>query len=270
MPDLENRIAEWRARMMAALPQREEAVAELEEHLREHLAGLRLQGKSDDEALALAQERLGDPQAVAREFGRMPHAWRPGLILLPALGLMLAFLLGVTLLNWSQRMPVTPLQVVFHGVYIVGYFGVLGSGLIATSAFVTTWWRPLHERERCAVRRLLKKLTWLAVVLLPLGIALGIVWRAQFLPNQWTQWSYLLRLVGAIVSTALLFLAQSRPTMNERRVWLTAIFASFVLFFSAFGPSIRLANIPVAWLCLVFLLGQVFLILPRFRIVRVR
>ena len=40
MPNLETRIQEWRARMTQALPQRDEAVAELEEHLREHVANL--------------------------------------------------------------------------------------------------------------------------------------------------------------------------------------------------------------------------------------
>lgn len=268
MPELEIRIAEWRARMAAVLPQRDEAMAELEEHLRDHLADLRRQGKSDEEAFALAQERLGEPHAVAREFERMP-VMQPGWILLPALALMLAFLVGLSLWHWSQRLPVTALHVVFLGTYVTGCFGVLGSGLIATSALVTTLRRPLREREQCAVRRLLKKLARLAVVLLPMGVALGTFWRAELIPNQWTLWSYNLRMIVSIVSVALLFFAQSRPAASDRVRWLTAIFASLVLFFSRFGPAIRIADIPVAWLCAVFLLGQVFFVLPRFRIVRV-
>jgi hypothetical protein len=270
MPELEKSISEWRSRMTAALPQHEEAVAELEEHLREHLACLQRQGKSDDEAFALAQERLGDPRAVAREFSRMPVGWWPARILLPALALLLALFVGLALWNWSRRMPVTALQLVFHGTYITGFFGVLGSGLIAASALVTTWRRPLRERERCAVRALLKKLAWVAAVAIPVGIVLGSIWRAQLIPNHWTLWSHHLRLMGPAASVALLFFAQSRTAANERRLWVMAIFASFVLFFSCFGPSIRVADIPVAWLCVVFLLGQVFLVLPRFRIVRVR
>jgi hypothetical protein len=145
-----------------------------------------------------------------------------------------------------------------------------GSGLIATSALVTAWRRPLLEREVGAVRRILGRLAWLAVVMLPAGIALSTLWRAQFMPNQWTLWSYQLRMIGSLISVALLFFAHARRAASDRVRWLTAICASAVLFFSGFDPRIRVADIPVAWLCTLFLLGQVLLALPRFRIVRVR
>src|SRR5688572_1897457 len=112
MPSRDIRIEEWRTRLTQALPQRDEAVAELEEHLREHFTTLQRQGKADEEAFALAQERVGEPHAIAREFSRMPACWRPGFVMLPMVGLILALFVGFYLWKWSQHMPpVTALQV---------------------------------------------------------------------------------------------------------------------------------------------------------------
>ncbi len=269
MPELETRIAQWRTRMAAALPERDEAVAELEEHLRDYLADLKRQGKSDDEAFSLAEERLGQPVTIAREFGRMPSGWRPGRVSLPVLALALATLMGLSLWNWSRHLTVSALQVIALGVYITGYFGVLGAGLIATSASVKSLLRPLSERERRAVRRLLQRLARLAVWMLPLGAALGAYWRAEFLTNQWTEWSFHLRLLASTVSVGLLFLVQSRSSPSDRSRWLAAILATLAIVLSGFGPRLRIADFPVAWLGALFLAGQVFSMLPRFRIVRV-
>ena len=269
MPELETKIAAWRARMSAALPHRNEAVVELEEHLREHLAALQRQGKSEDEAFALAQERLGSVQVVAHEFDRMPAGWRPGVILLWMLALLLALAVGASLWGWSRRLPLTIFQIVASCVNGTGFFGILGSGVVAASALITSCWRPLRERERQAVRQLLKMLTRLAGVFLPVGLALVTVWRAQFVPNFWTLGAYELRLIAILASLGLLAFTQSRRS-RERVLWLTAICASLVAFFSGFAPRFRVADVPIAWLGAVFLAGQIFLAVPRFRIVRVR
>jgi hypothetical protein len=271
MSKLETSIAEWRARMTEALPQRDEAVAELEEHLREHMAKLQRQGKSDDEAFALAQERIGEPHAIAREFDRMPASWRPGLILLPVLALILAFLLGGILYNyWERRLSVGALHPKWDQLYLVsiatsftGYFGIFGSALIATGAFMKTSRRPLSERERQAVRRLLGKLARIAAIFISIGWALSTLWLARF---QGTHWSLHLRLAGPLFSVALLIFAQSRPAASHRVGWIMAILPCLVVVFASFGRFIRVADISVAWLCVVFLLGQVFFALPRFRI----
>ena len=75
MSDFEIRLAEWRTQMSQALPQRPEALAELEEHLREHFTHLQRQGIPDDEAFVRARDRIGEPQVVAREFARMPTGY---------------------------------------------------------------------------------------------------------------------------------------------------------------------------------------------------
>jgi hypothetical protein len=268
MSNLETRIAEWRARMLRALPHRYETVAELEEHLREHCADLQRQGKSDGEAFALAQERIGEPQAIAREFNRMPACWRPGLILLPVLALTLAFFLGYYFWFTSQRLPITALMVASLVTSTTGFFGLVGSALIATTACLKSARRPLSERERLAVRRMLAKLARLSVVFIAIGWAAGTAWRSQLIWNSaWMLWSYHLRLAGLLASLAMLIFVHARPATSDRVRWLTAMLPFLVVLFSSFGPFLRVANIPVGWVCVAILLvGQVYFALPRFRI----
>ena len=262
MSKLEARIAEWRARMIQALPQRYEAVAELEEHLREHFTTLQRQGKADDEAFALAQERIGEPEAIAREFDRMPAGWRPGLISLPALALILAFYFGLCLWNLSKHPPVPALPVVAMVTHDIGFFGIIGAGLIATGAFMKTLRRPLAERERYAVRRLLGNLAWVAAVCVLARWALTAI---SLMEYGGAHWPFHVRYGGALVSVVLLILALSRRNVSDRGRWFMAILPSLVVIFLNLW-LMRVADVSIAWVCVAFLLGQVFYVLPRFRI----
>ncbi len=107
MSNLETRIAGWRSRMKKAMPQREEAVAELEEHLREHLDSLQQEGRSEVEAFALAQETIGEPRMIGREFDRMSTHWRPGLIILAVLAVFLVLVFGTRLVVPRSWKPIS-------------------------------------------------------------------------------------------------------------------------------------------------------------------
>lgn len=78
MQELERKIAAWREQMAMALPEREEAVRELEEHLRDHIAVLAAKGISASEAFAQAEAELGEARIVAREFERLATPWWRG------------------------------------------------------------------------------------------------------------------------------------------------------------------------------------------------
>lgn len=67
---LEDRIAEWRSYLSRRQAMREVEVAELEGHLRDQVAALRVAGLHDEEAFLVAVKRMGDLDAVASEFAR--------------------------------------------------------------------------------------------------------------------------------------------------------------------------------------------------------
>ena len=70
MSGLESQIAEWRAFVGRAPGVDGHEVEELEDHLRHQVAELHAAGLSDDEAFLVAVKRLGEVDAVAREYAR--------------------------------------------------------------------------------------------------------------------------------------------------------------------------------------------------------
>jgi hypothetical protein len=70
-PDpLEAQIEAWRGHLRGKRAITNPDAAELEDHLREQVAGLRSQGLSEDEAFLVAVKRMGAIDALTREFAR--------------------------------------------------------------------------------------------------------------------------------------------------------------------------------------------------------
>jgi hypothetical protein len=67
---LESQIAEWRAYVRKAPAVNGHDVDELEDHLRHQIAELNAAGLADDEAFLVAVKRMGDLDAISREFAR--------------------------------------------------------------------------------------------------------------------------------------------------------------------------------------------------------
>jgi hypothetical protein len=67
---VEAQIAEWRAYVSRAPAVNGHDVAELEDHLRNQIAELNAAGLASDEAFLVAVKRMGDVDAVSREFAR--------------------------------------------------------------------------------------------------------------------------------------------------------------------------------------------------------
>ncbi|MHC4646133.1 MAG: permease prefix domain 1-containing protein [Planctomycetota bacterium] len=74
MFDLSEKIDEWRCALIQRDTWRETDIDELENHLREEIAGLARSGLSEQEAFSVAAHRLGDPQALADEFAKVNPA----------------------------------------------------------------------------------------------------------------------------------------------------------------------------------------------------
>jgi hypothetical protein len=70
MESVETQIAEWRAYVANAPGVNGHDVDELEDHLRHQIAELNAAGLTDDEAFLVAVKRMGDLDALSREFAR--------------------------------------------------------------------------------------------------------------------------------------------------------------------------------------------------------
>ncbi len=75
---LDEQIGQWRSYLGRRQAINPVDVAELEDHLREQIAGLTQAGLSADEAFLIAVKRMGELDAVSREFARehSERLWR--------------------------------------------------------------------------------------------------------------------------------------------------------------------------------------------------
>src|SRR6185503_18937125 len=67
---LEEQIEQWRSYLRRRQAIQSVDVAELEDHLREQVAGLVAAGLATDEAFLVAVKRMGNLDALSREFAR--------------------------------------------------------------------------------------------------------------------------------------------------------------------------------------------------------
>jgi len=67
---LEEQIDQWRSYLRRRQAIHSVDVAELEDHLREQVGGLRNAGLATDEAFLVAVKRMGELDALSREFAR--------------------------------------------------------------------------------------------------------------------------------------------------------------------------------------------------------
>src|SRR5512145_1914667 len=84
-PALENQIDQWRSYLHRRQAIHSVDVAELEDHLREEMAGLAQAGLGRDEAFLVAVKRMGGLDALSREFARehSERLWKQ-LVVVPA------------------------------------------------------------------------------------------------------------------------------------------------------------------------------------------
>src|SRR5262245_2898415 len=70
MESVESQISDWRAYVAGAATVNGHDVDELEDHLRQQIADLNAAGLTDDEAFLVAVKRMGNVDALSREFAR--------------------------------------------------------------------------------------------------------------------------------------------------------------------------------------------------------
>ena len=70
MESVESQISEWRAYVARAPAVNGHDVDELEDHLRHQIAELTAAGLTPDEGFLVAVKRMGDVDALSREFAR--------------------------------------------------------------------------------------------------------------------------------------------------------------------------------------------------------
>ena len=273
---IEDHIAAWRREIMAAMPHQEDAVRELEAHLRDHIGSLLRLGVAPDEAFEQSVRRLGEVHGIAQEFRRIRSRWTPAAwVVSVVLGLLGLLVVTVLVLMGSHYVAGTmSLLLAAHVVVVTtGYLAVLAVGVMGFWALLRSWRETIPEAERTVLRRAIFRLTVANCIVVPAGVGLGMVWAAQ---NLGSMWSWQRPEIGALLvisATGLLLLVQLRRKFDDRARWLLAAMGGAVVIFGWFGVKAFTSTTPIAWISGVLIASHIAVALlgpvkPELRVTR--
>lgn len=263
MPEMEQRIAQWRRDLAETTGCNNEVLDELESHLREEIQQLVRTGHTEEQALALAALRLGQPSALAREFAKVaaPANWLPVRVV-RFVAVVLAILIVGYLLACCQLPGVGLLLAAHAGTLTLGYTLSLLVGSLAICYVTTRPFRDLSAGQTQELQRAVFRLTATATVLTLAGLLLGCVWAKDHLGRYWgwhprETWG-----AGVLVWDLALLLLLAARTWNHRVIPL-AILGNIVVAFAWFADvphhSYAYGTPPLHNALMVFGLTQLFL-----------
>lgn len=239
MPELENRIREWKRSLEIAFGGSGEIIEELESHLWEEIDRLTHAGHAPAAALAAAQAKLGPPVDLAAECARAatPARWLPIPVGLAVLVLLFGFLAWLLVLPGLQRGK--DLLLLLHITTIVaGYAVGFYTGLLGI-CYVACWLiRPIGLRQRRSLGITLFVANAGAAHLLLFGMVLGGVWAR----DQWGHaWNNDPREIGTLIAllwfTALTWMSWTIP--QKQHLWvLLSVLTITVSVCGWFGPAL--------------------------------
>ena len=245
-------------------------VAELEEHLREHVAALCRNGVGIDAAFAAAVQRLGEPAALAQQFSCARRRWLPGSRGVRSVFALIGMLILALVAVVCTRRQISGLLLVHVLIITSGYLMVLGAGLLGLWTLATIASRPFTTIVRAEVRAAMFGFTVAASVLVPVGMVLGMVWAAENTGEAWAWRPVENGALLVLVSSWLLLLVQTRLVVSERiRAVLALLGGLGVVVGFAARPAVTNA-VPITWLCLALIASQGAVILLRHRQVQER
>lgn len=238
MFNLEQEIRRWRRTMSARLPLHREAINELESHLRDAVQTQCQTGSSPDEAWRLAVTRLGTPETIAAEYGKLSvHAfwlWTPAKVVLGV------FLLFVALIAWviGSRLLVGKADALLatHVFAITtGYGAVIAVGLIAAWSALSRAFRGWSQIETEVLGTTMRYATAAASVLTIVGVLLGSVWAREHMGRYWG-WDPQEIGAAAVLAWSALVLGWLVYTRDERIEILLGLVGSLVVVVGWFAP----------------------------------
>lgn len=249
-PELEQKIAAWRARLSAALPGQEETVRELEEHLRDHIEGQMRRGRAADAAFTQAVARIGEPRALAREFARAQPGWRgvwaPARVIYLVTGGALLMLVGSFAMAAYGGLigALEGAEVIGWG---AGYLALFAAGLMGLCVLATGWGRAPGERDLRAQGRELRRIAAIGSVCMAAGVTLYVLSRMNAGSRGWSWTPRELGMVAIGICLGLLWLAQSRVTGDFRVRVLLALLGVSALTVAGYQGAVT-PLVPFGWL----------------------
>jgi len=240
MHNLEKSIAEWRKTSSTASHVGEEALDELESHLRETVDELVRSGLTEAEAFERAVKQLGGTPAIASEFQKLEQtAWWPVKVVIglgAAAALTFAILSIVAFIfdtRPSRFLLATHVFTVGLGYTTTFLIGALGICFVGQRCF-----SDLSPARLRSVTRVTFILGCMAAALTAVGVILAMIWAK----TEWGRyWAWDIKETGAfcVVTWQLCFLIAHRFTRTAaRRILVMSILGNIVVGLGWFGANL--------------------------------
>jgi hypothetical protein len=218
MPDLEEKIAEWRKRMAAGGINTPAVLDELESHLREEIRAQLSGGASETQAFQSAVVRIGNPGSIRKEFNKIKSPACLPVILGSSIWVAMAALMLVLVLRqfFAGRLNLLLCAHLF-GVTT----GYLAAFLAGSFGICYVCWQRSGGLSPARERSLDRAVIWFSPIcagLVVVGLVLGMFWSRQ---NRGAYWLGSPREVGvagaavwAVASSVMLRFLQVRERMH--------------------------------------------------------
>jgi hypothetical protein len=243
MRDVDSRIAAWRRALAETGTCSPDAIDELETHVREEYDRLVRSGELPDRALEAAFTRVGAPQTLAAEFGKIA-AGRPWM---PARGALVLFAVAAAVvpiwLAYRYHDRRLGLLLAAHVASVtLGFGAALILGGVAACYVLRRLFHDLSSDQEQSLVRAARRLTRWATLLTGAAIVLGMAWMGA---KGEAVWSWDPRESGAALVlvwcvTALTFSGQR---VEARTEMLAALVGSAVVVTGWFGPHVVLSRL---------------------------
>lgn len=185
MPDLEEKIAEWRTRMAAGGINSLAVLDEPESHLREEIRARLSAGDSETVAFQTAAARIGSAGSLRMEFNKIT-----GVVSLPVLiGASIwigAVVLGLVLISHRVAAGTLGPLLFMHVLTILsGYGAAFLAGALAACYVYCRWAGRLSPALHEALTRTTLRFTYISAVLNVTGFLLGMLWAHKYRGAVW-------------------------------------------------------------------------------------
>ena len=179
MPNLDEKIAEWRRQLAVAGVKTPEVLDELESHLREEIGALLSAGVPEAQAFQLAMSRIGSPAPLRTEFNKLKSKpCKP-----VAIGSWLwvgAIIVLAMLLSWNLLTERGSLLLYGHIFSLTaGYGAALLAGSFGICYVCYRSFHALSPVRQQSLGRAVLLFSRLAVGLVVVGVILGMLWGRQ-------------------------------------------------------------------------------------------
>ncbi len=243
MPDLEEKIVEWRKRMAAEGIKKAAVLDELENHLREDIRERLLVGASEEEAFRSAAAGLGSAGSLKTEFNKISGA--VSLPVLVSASIWFGAVVLVLVLFFSRVLAGTMGLLIFTHILTIttGYLAAFLAGGLAAYYVGCRWAGRLTPSSQQSLSRAVARFTWVSCILSVIGFLLGMLWTHKYLSTWWDSDPREIGGVFVCVWFAVLWMVNASGRVSDHTRILLNIIGNIIVAEAWFGAR-RLAHNP--------------------------